>query len=67
MTRERHATARQRRGRRHAGIPVVIVSGVRSGEQLERSREAGAADCFEKLGLVARIPELVERHCGKVA
>jgi CheY-like chemotaxis protein len=42
--------------------PVVVMSGVLSGPALDQSRELGAAEGIEKLGLVARIPELVERY-----
>jgi hypothetical protein len=38
------------------------MSGSLSGRSLDRSRELGAADAIEKLGLVARIPELVTRY-----
>jgi CheY-like chemotaxis protein len=41
---------------------VVVMSGSLSGRSLDRSRELGAADAIEKLGLVARIPELVTRY-----
>jgi CheY-like chemotaxis protein len=48
--------------RRYPLTPVVVMSGVLSGPALDRSRELGAAETIEKLGLVARIPELVDRY-----
>jgi hypothetical protein len=48
--------------RKYPLTPVVVMSGVVSGPALDRSRELGAAESIEKLGLVARIPELVERY-----
>jgi CheY-like chemotaxis protein len=48
--------------RRHPRTPVVVMSGTISGAQLDRSRELGAAESIEKLRMVARIPELVERY-----
>jgi CheY-like chemotaxis protein len=48
--------------RRHPKTAVVVMSGVLSDPSLDRSRQLGAAESIEKLGLVARIPELVERY-----
>lgn len=48
--------------RRHPGTPVVVMSGVISDAQGDRSRELGATESFEKLGMIARIPELVARY-----
>lgn len=48
--------------RQYPLTPVVVMSGVLSGPALDRSREMGAAESIEKLGLVTRIPELVERY-----
>jgi CheY-like chemotaxis protein len=48
--------------RRHPDTPVVVMSGLLSGGQLERSRELGAVESIEKLSMIARIPGLVERY-----
>jgi DNA-binding response OmpR family regulator len=47
---------------RHPRTPVVVMSGVLSGTELTRSRELGAAESLDKLGMIARIPALVERY-----
>ena len=47
--------------RLHPRTPVVVMSGTLSGTQLDRTRELGATESFEKLGMIARIPELVAR------
>jgi two-component system chemotaxis response regulator CheY len=46
----------------HPRAHVVVISGVLSAQQRGRARELGAEDCLEKLGLVARIPGLLERY-----
>jgi CheY-like chemotaxis protein len=46
----------------HPWAHVVVISGVLSAQQRGRARELGAEDCLEKLGLVARIPGLLERY-----
>jgi len=46
----------------HPLTPVVVMSGTLSGTQLDRTRELGATESFEKLGMIARIPELVARY-----
>jgi CheY-like chemotaxis protein len=41
--------------------PVVIVSAHAAVEVVDRGRALGAAACFDKLGFVPRIPEVLER------
>jgi DNA-binding response OmpR family regulator len=47
---------------RHPSIHVVVMSGLMSGTQADRSRELGADESLEKVGMVARIPALVARY-----
>jgi DNA-binding NarL/FixJ family response regulator len=43
-------------------IPVVVMSGTISGPELDRFQELGAAESIEKLGMISRIPGLMERY-----
>jgi CheY-like chemotaxis protein len=46
----------------HPRIPVVVMSGTVSGPELAQFRALGAAEGIEKLGMIARIPGLIDRY-----
>lgn len=48
--------------RSHPRVPVVVMSGTISGAELGQFEALGAAEGIEKLGMIARIPGLIERY-----
>ena len=52
--------------RRFPGARIVIVSATAAVEVFDRGRALGAAACYEKMGFLNRIPQVIDRY-GSVA